>query len=405
MRYPRFVFPLLLVSGLVVLSLVWWRSLDEKSVTPADLVDSGQAAPPLNPVTDAFFDRFMGQDSLHMGLIILSVLGICAVLLALRMIGSAVRLARRERRREAENRAGHDSRAVPPTEAGALAATGSAHVAGKGFFDLPETLQVDAFSEKGEASFANEFWTCLSFFPRGLSAKMFLAFVAVVATFGLLATAAVYFALGRSLTAHALQRAKVLAANVSDIAPSYFLKQDSAGLREFLRKLAKAPEVAYALAEDRNGNIFAHSFAVLPQEIESGGPAGEIAGVKARILSLAGAEVYEVAAPILEGRAGSARVAFWKETIDAAIDATVMPMMKWIATVILAGMALAGVLVWRIARPMIRLARTARQISQGDLDAPSLGVADVTEFGELSRAVERMRSSVKAALIRLDQQR
>jgi len=44
---------------------------------------------------------------------------------------------------------------------------------------------------------------------------------------------------------------------------------------------------------------------------------------------------------------------------------------------------------------------TVRRISYGELDAPSLGVEDKTEFGELSRALERMRSSVKAAVMRL----
>jgi methyl-accepting chemotaxis protein len=59
--------------------------------------------------------------------------------------------------------------------------------------------------------------------------------------------------------------------------------------------------------------------------------------------------------------------------------------------------------VWRINRPIIRLIRTARRISSGDLEAPSLGTEDKSEFGELSRALERMRSSIKAAMIRLQE--
>jgi len=47
------------------------------------------------------------------------------------------------------------------------------------------------------------------------------------------------------------------------------------------------------------------------------------------------------------------------------------------------------------------LVRAAQRISTGDLEAPSLGVEDNSEFGELSRALERMRSSIKAAMVRM----
>lgn len=407
MRLRRLVFVLVIVFGGAIFSLALLRSPDTGSVTLADLADASRTAQPPGQATEAFFERLMRRDSLDIDLIFFGVLAIGAFLLALRAIFSAVRLARGEKLHGDQNRAQRDTLGgtSAPRQASAFAATAVAREARGAAFELSESLSVEAFPKGSERSLANKLGTCVSFFWRGFSGKMVFTFTAVVAVFGLLAMAAVYFALGRSLTLHALQRATVLAVNVGDMAPAYLLKQDAAGLREFLRKLAAVPEVAYALAEDRNGNIFAHSFAVLPQEVQDAGSAREAASAKTRILSLGRGRVYEVAVPILEGRAGWARVALWKEEIDAAIDATVVPMMKWIAIVIAAGMVLAVVLVWRITRPVIRLVRTARRISEGDLDAPSLGVADLTEFGELSRALERMRSSVKAALIRLHQER
>ncbi len=407
MRLRQLVFVLVIVFGCAIFSLALLRSPDTGSVTLADLADASRTAQPLGQATEAFFERLMQRDSLDIDLIFFGVLAIGAFVLALRAIFSAVRLARGEKLHGGQNRARRDMLVgtAAPRRASAFAATAAAREPRGAAVDFSEPLPVEAFPRRGEHALAHKLGACLSFFWRGLSGKMVFTFAAVVAVFGLLAMAAVYFALDRSLTLHALQRATVLAVNVGDMAPAYLLKQDAAGLREFLRKLAKAPEVAYALAEDRNGNIFAHSFAVLPQEVQDAGSAREAASAKARILSLGRGQVYEVAVPILEGRAGSARVALWKEEVDAAIDATVMPMMKWIAIVIAVGMVLAVVFVWRITRPIIRLVRTARQISEGDLDAPSLGVADLTEFGELSRALERMRSSVKAALIRLHQER
>ncbi|HEX9786497.1 MAG TPA: HAMP domain-containing protein, partial [Candidatus Binatia bacterium] len=124
-----------------------------------------------------------------------------------------------------------------------------------------------------------------------------------------------------------------------------------------------------------------------------------------RQLRLAQGEIYEVTVPILEGRIGVVRLGVWRDAVDAEISETVMLQIKIIALVFAAGMVLAILLAWRINRPILRLVNAARSISRGELDTPSLGVEDTTEFGELSRALERMRSSLKAAMIRLTQER
>lgn len=111
--------------------------------------------------------------------------------------------------------------------------------------------------------------------------------------------------------------------------------------------------------------------------------------------------VYEVSVPILDGQVGAVRVGIWKDDVDAAISDTIAPLVWWLLLVILGGTLLALILAWNISRPIVRLVKIAGRISHGELDAPSLGVEDRTEFGELSRAFERMRSSVKAAVMRL----
>ena len=115
--------------------------------------------------------------------------------------------------------------------------------------------------------------------------------------------------------------------------------------------------------------------------------------------------VYEVRVPILEGQMGAVRVGIWKDDVDAEISKTVVPILKLVVLVVCGGVFMAIFLVWRITRPILRLVRTARRISEGELDIPSLGVNDAGEFGELSRSFERMRSSVKAAIVRLNEDR
>jgi HAMP domain-containing protein len=198
-----------------------------------------------------------------------------------------------------------------------------------------------------------------------------------------------------------MQRARIVALNVSDGAPGYLLKNNASGLRDLLRKHADRPELAYILVENRAGKIFAHSFAVLPEEIRSRPPLVDHRGESQRTLSLDDAVVYEIAVPVLEGRDGTVRVGIWREYIDGEINETVIPLLRLLAFVMGGGILAAVFLAWRINRPIFRLVAAAQAISRGDLDTPSPHVGDASEFGELSRAVERMRSSVKAALIRL----
>jgi HAMP domain-containing protein len=187
---------------------------------------------------------------------------------------------------------------------------------------------------------------------------------------------------------------------VSDGATPYLLKSNPVGLRELLRKYGSRPDLAYIVVEDRARKVFAHSLPVLPDEIENSARTPN-ASRETRLLRLGDDEVYEVAAPVLEGRGGSVRVGVWRERIDQEIRATLMPLMSWLLGLTLAGVLLAMFLAWRINRPIFRLVSAAKAISSGDLDRPTPNVGDKGEFAELSRAIERLRSSVKAAMVRL----
>jgi HAMP domain-containing protein len=237
---------------------------------------------------------------------------------------------------------------------------------------------------------------------HGPVARLMFGAAVIVAAFGMLASALVYFRLSSALSEHALQRAKVTAVNVSDGASPYLIKKNAARLRDLLRKHANRPELAYIVVEDRAQRIFAHSFPVLPAELSerSIGPDGTD---NRRTLRLGGNAVYEVSVPIMEGRAGAVRVGIWRERVDEEISETMKPLIAWLACVSAGGILAALFFAWRINRPIFRLVSAAQAISRGDLDIPSPNVADPGEFGELSRALERLRSSMKAALIRLGQ--
>ena len=145
----------------------------------------------------------------------------------------------------------------------------------------------------------------------------------------------------------------------------------------------------------------AHSVATLPDELQPLLDRQPPRQTQRRTLTFGGRTVYETAVPLLDGQAGAVRVGLWAEEVDAEIRRAITPVIFSILAVIAGGVICSIYLVWQINRPIVKLVRIASHISRGELDIPLSGTHDPGEFGELSRSLERMRSSVKAAMTRL----
>lgn len=243
------------------------------------------------------------------------------------------------------------------------------------------------------------------FHGHGLTGRMIIAFSAIIASFGLLTIATVYFTLTSLLERHVLDRARVTAVNIRDTVPAFLFKKDISGLRAFLGNYAGQGGVAYVLVENSGGKVLAHSFAVLPEEVRRESLQERLTADKPRELQLGERAVHEVAVAASDGKVGSVRLGIWRDEVNEEISRAVTPLVQLILLVVGVGVLLAIFLAWKINRPILKLVKTARSISTGDLNAPSLDVEDPSEFGELSRALERLRSSVNAAMNRLNAER
>jgi HAMP domain-containing protein len=234
----------------------------------------------------------------------------------------------------------------------------------------------------------------------GVSAKMVLALCGTVLGFGLIVVALVYFTLGAPLRRHVMHRLEVIAMNASDAVAPYLSKKDSRGLQARLQKQADRPELAYVIVENQGKQIVAHSLAALPDELRRS-PTGPTAGQAQRTLTFNNALVDELIVPVLDGRRGRVRVGVWRSGIDAEVRQTLLQMVQVIGVVVITAIAAAIFLVRRITRPITKLVAAAKAISSGELAPPAPHITDSMEVGALSRAFERMRASVKAALSRL----
>jgi HAMP domain-containing protein len=74
-----------------------------------------------------------------------------------------------------------------------------------------------------------------------------------------------------------------------------------------------------------------------------------------------------------------------------------------IAGCLAVGILLSLVLAAKAIRPLMGLKASADEISRGQLDTP-VTIRSTDEVGELARSLERMRASLKAAMVRLNRE-
>ena len=98
---------------------------------------------------------------------------------------------------------------------------------------------------------------------------------------------------------------------------------------------------------------------------------------------------------------GAAHVGIWKDSIDKQIRGALFSLVTLVLIILVAGITIVFMLVNRLSRPIVQLTEVARQMSKGDLDTPA-SVKSGDEIGDLASSLERMRSSLKAAMRRLD---
>jgi HAMP domain-containing protein len=226
--------------------------------------------------------------------------------------------------------------------------------------------------------------------------------IALIVILGLLITGIVYHFLGSILRERFEQQASVIAINLADSAAGHVVSRDVLQLRTLVAKYGRLDGVAYAVIQDREGNVLANSLGIMPPGLHEDFPSGQQREVGRRILTLEGESVYESRGPILEGQLGTVRLGIWANTVQRGVYQGFLLLLGPITLVLIAAAAVAVLWAGRLIRPFLRLMEIAGRMSTGDLDTP-VRAESQDEFGELTRSLERMRASLKAAMMRLDQ--
>ena len=126
--------------------------------------------------------------------------------------------------------------------------------------------------------------------------------VALIAILGLIIAGILYHFLGRILRERFEQQASVIAITLADSAAGYVVRRDVLQLRTLVAKYGRLDGVAYALVQDREGNVLANSMAIMPPGLREDIPSGQQREVGRRALTLQEKVVYESREAILEGQ-------------------------------------------------------------------------------------------------------
>ena len=228
-------------------------------------------------------------------------------------------------------------------------------------------------------------------------------FTAVMFVLGLFVAVAVYQLTRNALREQLHQRVLLLAHNLSDAAAGHVVGRDLLALHSLARKYTLLEGVAYAFIEDGKGEIVAQTLRPFPPELQQRLPVAAQRQTYRRELSLGGNPVYETAVPILEGQMGTVHVGFWSAAIEKEIQRALFPLMGVVALAPLVGALFSFLLAHWIVRPIAGLTEIADKVTMGDLETSVSGecVRSRDEIGDLARSLERMRSSLKAAMLRL----
>lgn len=236
----------------------------------------------------------------------------------------------------------------------------------------------------------------------GFLGRLTLSFCAISAVFAISAGAIIYCFLGPMMDQQVKARADATTFGIGEIVARPVREGRNQDLSEALRKYASMDGVAFVYAEDREGKIIAHFPKDMPIYLDRDFPRSTSAALRGVTIRYRGAPVYETAKRIDADSAGFVHLGLYGSAIEAESRQAFAPI-AGLLVILLIGSAAAFVAVARaVHRPLCDLARQADQISKGEFAVP-LPLKRIDEIGEIARSLERLRSSLRAVVSRLDQ--
>lgn len=236
----------------------------------------------------------------------------------------------------------------------------------------------------------------------GLRWKISASVSGLILVLGGLVIGIVYYMTDNALHRQVDLRAMAIATNLSDASAAYVSRRNTLELDVLIAKYGRLDGVAYAYIQDPKGEIVATSLQPFPSELKDS-TGVERRTANSRVTNIRGKPIYDTRVPLLEGQLGTVHVGLWSDSVKADVRGTVFTIITLIALCLAFGIVLSLLLAAKAIRPILELKASADEISRGQLDTP-VTIRSADEVGELARSLERMRASLKAAMVRLNRE-
>jgi signal transduction histidine kinase len=215
---------------------------------------------------------------------------------------------------------------------------------------------------------------------------------------------ALHEAMIHELEARAISVAQDLASRSTDL----ILINNLYALQQLIVETqANHPDIRYVFILDPQGQVLVHTFGDgFPSGLTSLDETGLAGSQQTReqqvnVLTTTEGPVWDVAAPIFGGQAGTARVGFSDLVVQRTMSRVTSQMLLATLLVTSVGLAAALWLTWVITRPILQLTEATRSVSRGDLSLRVPSWAN-DELGELADAFNAMVADLDLAAIELE---
>jgi signal transduction histidine kinase len=194
-----------------------------------------------------------------------------------------------------------------------------------------------------------------------------------------------------ALTARLHERGVSIARDLAARSADLILINNTYALHELVQDtLSNNSDLRYVFLLDANGRVLVHSFANgIPRNLLEQNQVAPTERAHAVEFTTDEGIIHDIAVPIFEGRAGTARIGLDEKSVQRAVNDLTLQMLLTTLVVSLLGIGAAYVFTLVLTRPIRTLVNATQAVAQGDLAqrAPEWGD---DELGKLSRAFNQM---------------
>lgn len=220
----------------------------------------------------------------------------------------------------------------------------------------------------------------------------------MVLLFGLTVTLQVRALMTQTLTHKLQEHGRAIARDLASRSTDLILTHDLFALHELLRDMIENNEdVRYVFVLDRQGEVIAHTFGQrFPLSLIRANQPNSNEPVRLEILESEEGLIWDFAAPIFDGRAGTARLGISGRNLQETVGSVTAWLLFTTITVSLLGLVAGYGLTHVITRPISTMVDATRAVARGDLSVQA-PVWARDEIGALGGAFNRMVADLARA--------